>query len=36
MEVCVVDVNTHLPIDKQGVVGIIAVKPGWPAMFRAY
>lgn len=36
MEVSLVDINTHLPIDKKGVVGVIAVKPGWPAMFRAY
>ena len=36
MEVCVVDIKTHLPLDKKGIVGIIAVKPGWPAMFRTY
>jgi acetyl-CoA synthetase len=32
----VVDLKTHLPIEKRGIVGIIALKPGWPAMFRAY
>lgn len=36
MEVKLVDINTHLPINKKGVVGVIAIKPGWPAMFRAY
>jgi acetyl-CoA synthetase len=36
MEVTVVDTKTHLPLTKKGVVGVIAVKPGWPAMFRAY
>ena len=36
MEVCIVDTKTHFPIEKRGVVGIIAVKPGWPAMFRSY
>lgn len=36
MDVCIVDIKNHLPIDKKGVVGIIAVKPVWPAMFRAY
>ncbi|MFI5212228.1 MAG: AMP-binding protein, partial [Ignavibacteria bacterium] len=36
MEVSLVDIKTHLPIDKKGVVGVIAVKPGWPAMFRSY
>jgi acetyl-CoA synthetase len=32
----VVDLNTHLPLEKKGVVGMIAAKPGWPAMFRTY
>lgn len=32
----VVDLKTHLPIDKRGIVGMIALKPGWPAMFRTY
>jgi acetyl-CoA synthetase len=36
MEVGLVDVKTHQPFDKKGVVGIIAIKPGWPAMFRTY
>ncbi|MEA1980410.1 MAG: acetate--CoA ligase [candidate division Zixibacteria bacterium] len=31
----VVDSKTHEPIDT-GIVGLIAIKPGWPAMFRAY
>lgn len=36
MEVGLVDINTHKYFDKRGVVGIIAVRPGWPAMFRSY
>ena len=36
MEVGLVDINTHEYFDKNGIVGIIAVRPGWPAMFRAY
>jgi acetyl-CoA synthetase len=32
----VVNAKTHEPIQTQGTVGLIAVKPGWPAMFRAY
>ncbi len=32
----VVDLKTHLPIEKKGIVGMIALKPGWPAMFRTY
>lgn len=32
----VVDLNTHLPIEKTGIVGMIALKPGWPSMMRAY
>ncbi|HEY6906272.1 MAG TPA: AMP-binding protein, partial [Ignavibacteriaceae bacterium] len=32
----VVDLETHLPLEKKGVVGVIALKPGWPAMFRTY
>ncbi len=31
----VVDLKTHEPIET-GVVGLIAIKPGWPAMFRTY
>lgn len=36
MEVGLVDIKTHKFFDKKGVVGVIAVRPGWPAMFRAY
>ncbi len=32
----VVDLNTHVPIEKKGVVGMIALKPGWPSMIRTY
>ena len=32
----VVDLKTFLPIEKKGIVGMIAAKPGWPAMFRTY
>lgn len=32
----VVDLKTHLPIEKKGIVGIIALKPGWPSMMRTY
>lgn len=32
----VVDLKTHEPITKPGTVGLIAAKPGWPAMFRSY
>ncbi|MCX6828448.1 MAG: acetate--CoA ligase [candidate division Zixibacteria bacterium] len=32
----VVDLNTHEPIKKAGVVGLIALKPGWPSMLRTY
>ena len=28
--------NTHIPIEKKGVVGMIALKPGWPSMIRTY
>ncbi len=31
----IVDLKTHEPIET-GVVGLIAIKPGWPAMFRTY
>ena len=33
---CVVDVNTFEPIEESGKVGLIAFKPGWPAMMRTY
>lgn len=32
----VVDMKNHEPITKAGVVGLIALKPGWPSMFRTY
>jgi len=32
----VVDFKDHQPIEKPGMVGLIAVKPGWPSMFRTY
>lgn len=32
----VLDLKTYRPIEKPGVVGLIAIKPGWPSMFRAY
>jgi len=36
IEATVLDLKTHEPIEKRGIVGLIAIKPGWPAMFRAY
>jgi acetyl-CoA synthetase len=36
MQATVVHPKTHQPIEKKGAVGLIALKPGWPAMFRAY
>jgi acetyl-CoA synthetase len=32
----VVDLKTHEPIERSGIVGLIAIKPGWPSMFRTY
>ena len=32
----VIDLKTHEPINKAGIVGLIALKPGWPSMMRAY
>lgn len=32
----VVDPNTYEPLKKTGKVGLIAIKPGWPAMMRTY
>jgi acetyl-CoA synthetase len=32
----IVDLKTFVPIEKRGIVGMIAIKPKWPAMFRAY
>lgn len=32
----VLDLKTLQPITKNGTVGLIALKPGWPSMFRTY
>jgi acetyl-CoA synthetase len=32
----VVNPKTYEPIQKSGSVGLIALRPGWPAMFRTY
>ena len=32
----VLDQKTYKPITKPGTVGLIALKPGWPSMFRNY
>ncbi len=32
----VVDEKTFEPIQKAGTVGLIALRPGWPSMFRTY
>ena len=32
----VVDLKTFEPITDPGIVGLIAIKPGWPSMFRSY
>ncbi len=32
----VVDQKTFQPIENSGTVGLIALKPGWPSMFRTY
>ena len=32
----VLDLKTHEPISEPGKVGLIAFRPGWPAMFRTY
>jgi acetyl-CoA synthetase len=32
----VVDLKTYEPITRPGIVGLIALKPGWPSMFRTY
>ena len=36
IEATVVDLKTHEVIKKPGTVGLIAIKPGWPSMFRTY
>jgi len=32
----VVDLKTFIPIERRGIVGMIAAKPGWPSMIRTY
>jgi acetyl-CoA synthetase len=32
----VVDPKTYTPVTTPGTVGLIALKPGWPSMFRTY
>lgn len=36
IEATVLDLKTHEPITEPGKVGLIALKPGWPSMFRTY
>jgi acetyl-CoA synthetase len=36
VEATVLDLKTHEPVTEPGRVGLIAFRPGWPAMFRAY
>ncbi len=36
IEATVVDLKTFVPLERTGVVGMIAIKPGWPSMFRTY
>ena len=36
IEATVLDLKTHEPITEPGKVGLIAFRPGWPAMFRIY
>jgi acetyl-CoA synthetase len=36
IEATVLDLETHEPITEPGKVGLIALKPGWPSMFRTY
>lgn len=36
IEATVLDLKTHEPVTEPGRVGLIAFRPGWPAMFRAY
>ena len=33
---CVLDINTLEPIKESGKIGLIAFRPGWPAMMRTY
>ncbi|HUU46729.1 MAG TPA: acetate--CoA ligase [Acidobacteriota bacterium] len=32
----IVDLQTYEPIDRPGIVGLIALRPGWPSQFRSY
>jgi acetyl-CoA synthetase len=32
----VIDLKTHEPVTEPNKVGLIAIKPGWPSMMRAY
>jgi len=32
----ILDLKTREPLDKPGEVGLLAFRPGWPSMFRAY
>jgi acetyl-CoA synthetase len=36
IEASVVDPQTHAPFETPGRVGLIALRPGWPSMFRTY
>jgi acetyl-CoA synthetase len=36
IEATVVDPHTHEAIAQSGTVGLIALQPGWPSMFRTY
>jgi acetyl-CoA synthetase len=36
IEATILDLKTHQPAEDPGQAGLIALKPGWPAMFREY
>ena len=36
IEAGLLDLTTHEPISEPGKVGLLAFRPGWPAMFRGY
>jgi len=36
IDATVLDINSHQPIEEPGQIGLIAFKPGWPAMMRTY
>jgi acetyl-CoA synthetase len=36
IEAAVLDLETHEPLAESGQVGLLAFRPGWPAMFRTY